>query len=66
MAVLSCIFLFFCKHAKGAARGRRRGNATKNPARNAARAFGVISENTLFWKILVTRVKRKIKLPLSA
>jgi hypothetical protein len=46
-------------------RGRRRGRATKNPARHAARARGAVSVNTLFSKILVTRVKRKIDLPLS-
>src|SRR5262249_22909682 len=34
--------------------------ATKNPARHPARAAGVASVNTLFWKILVTRVKRKV------
>jgi hypothetical protein len=34
------------------------GRATKNPARSPARAAGVLSVNTLFWKILVTRVKR--------
>jgi hypothetical protein len=61
MAVISCISLFFCKHAKPAARDR----ATKNPARHAARASGVVSVNTLFSKILVTRVKRKMGLPLS-
>jgi hypothetical protein len=66
MAVISCISLFFCKHAKPAARDRTRVRATKNPARHAARASGVVSVNTLFSKILVTRVKRKIELPLSA
>jgi len=66
MAVFSCIFLFFfAKNEKPAARGRRHGRATKNPARHAARAPGVVSVNTFFWKILVTRVKRKIELPLS-
>jgi hypothetical protein len=58
MAVFSpvffCFFLFFRKHEKPAARGRRRGRATKNPARHAARALGAVSVNTLFWKILVT------------
>jgi hypothetical protein len=44
---------------------RTRGRATKNPARHAARAPGVISVNTLFSKILVTGVKRKIDLPIS-
>jgi hypothetical protein len=39
MALISCIFLFFCKHAKLAARGRTRVRATKNPARHAARGF---------------------------
>jgi hypothetical protein len=37
----------------------------KNPARHAVRVPGVVSENTFFWKILVTRVKRGIELPLS-
>jgi hypothetical protein len=64
--VLSCIFLFFCKHQKHAARGpHARARATKNPARHAARTPGVVSVNTLFSKILVTRVKRKIELPLG-
>jgi hypothetical protein len=49
---------FFCKHDKSAARGRTRVRATKNPARSPARAAGVLSVSTLFWKILVTRVKR--------
>jgi hypothetical protein len=66
MAVISCISLFFFKHAKPAGRGRTRVRATKNPARHAARALGVVSVNTLFSKILVTGVKRKIELPLSA
>src|SRR5258707_3894152 len=35
--------------------------ATKSPARSPARAAGVVSMNTLFWKILVTRVKRKVR-----
>jgi hypothetical protein len=65
MAVFSCIFLFFCKNEKPAARGRVRGRATKNPARHAARASGAVSVNTLFSKILVTRVKRKIGRALS-
>jgi hypothetical protein len=56
---------FFCKDEKHAARGRTRGRATKNPARHAVRALGVVSVNTLSWKILVTRVKRKMGLPLS-
>jgi hypothetical protein len=50
---------------KHAARGPTRERATKNPARHAARAPGVVSVNMLFWKILVTRVKRKIDLPVS-
>src|SRR6201982_1704154 len=36
------------------------GRATKSPARAPARAADVLSVNTLFWKILVTRVKRKV------
>src|SRR5262249_34961033 len=47
------------------ARPHARRRATKNPARHAARAPGVVSVNIFFWKILVTRVKRKIELPLS-
>jgi hypothetical protein len=65
MTAFSCIFLFFAKHEKPAARVRTRGHATKNPARHAARARGVVSVNTLLSKILVTGVKRKIALPLS-
>jgi hypothetical protein len=56
-------FSVFCKNH--AARGRTRERATKNPARHAARALGVVSVNTLFSKIPVTGVKRKIELPLS-
>jgi hypothetical protein len=37
----------------------------KTPARHAARPPGVVSMNTLFSKILVTGVKRKIDLPIS-
>jgi hypothetical protein len=60
MAV-SCIFLFFCKHEKPAARGR-----TASAQQKARRGLppghsGVVSVNTLFWKILVTRVKRKMR-----
>src|SRR5262245_43489181 len=67
MALLSSVFsCFFCKHVKPAARGRTCGPRNKkNPARHAARAPGVISVNIFFWKILVTRVKRKIELLLS-
>ena len=35
--------------------------AAKSPARSPVRAAGVISVNTLFWKILVTRVKRVVR-----
>jgi hypothetical protein len=45
---------------KHAARGRLRGRAAKSPVRHPARAFGAVSVNTFFWKILVTRVKRKV------
>src|SRR5215510_1394959 len=66
MALVSSVFsFFFCKHEKPAARGRTRGSRNKNPARHAARAPGAVSVNIFFWKILVTRVKRKIELPLS-
>ena len=34
--------------------------AAKSPARCPVRAAGVVSVNTLFWKILVTRVKRVV------
>jgi hypothetical protein len=37
----------------------------EKPAQHAARAPGVVSVNTRFWKILVTRVKRKIDLSIS-
>jgi hypothetical protein len=66
---LLCIFLYFPVFSantrsppRAAARAAR---ATKNPPRHAARAPGVVSVNIFFWKILVTRVKRKIELPLS-
>jgi hypothetical protein len=62
-AAFSCIFLFFCK--KHPARGRTRDRATKKPGAACRPAPGVVSVNTLFWKILVTRVKRKIDLPIS-
>jgi hypothetical protein len=57
--------VFSCFFAKNTPRAAACGRATKNPVRHAARVFGVVSVNTLFWKILVTRVKRKIELPLS-
>src|SRR5262245_430906 len=64
MALLSSVFsCFFCKHVKSAARGRTCGPRNKKPG--AARAPGVVSVNIFFWKILVTRVKRKIELLLS-
>jgi len=47
---------------RAAARAAR---ATKNPARHAAQTPGVVSMNIFFWKILVTRVKRKIEMPFS-
>jgi hypothetical protein len=69
MAPISCISLFFCNHAKPAARGRARGSRNKKPGAacrpGAGVVFGVVSVNIFFWKILVTRVKRKIELPLS-
>ena len=58
---LLCIFLFFCKTRNTPHAAGPRGRATKNPARHPARALsGVVLVNTLFWKILVTRVKRKV------
>jgi hypothetical protein len=70
MALISCISLFFfCKHEKPAARGRTRGSRNKKPGaacrQGAGVVSGVVSMNIFFWKILVTRVKRKIELPLS-
>src|SRR5262249_44706331 len=62
---LLCIFLFFPRTRETRRAAARAARATKNPARHAARAPGVVSVNIFFWKILVTRVKRKIELPLS-
>jgi hypothetical protein len=47
------------KQTRGA-RGGVRTRATKRPARHPARGPGVVSVNNFFWKILVTRVKRKV------
>src|SRR5262249_50483730 len=49
-------FLWSPENTPGAAAAGVR--ATKNPAQSPARVAGVLSVNTLFWKILVTRVKR--------
>src|SRR5262249_40863211 len=70
MALISSVFsCFFCKHEKPAARGRTRGSRNKKPGAacrpGAGVVSGVVSVNIFFWKILVTRVKRKIELPLS-
>jgi hypothetical protein len=69
MALISCISLFFFKHEKPAARGRTRGSRNKKPGAacrpGAGVVSGVVSVDIFFWKILVTRVKRKIELPLS-
>jgi hypothetical protein len=62
---LLCIFLFFLQTRETRRAAARAARATKNPARHAAQAPGVVSMNIFFWKILVTRVKRKIELPLS-
>jgi hypothetical protein len=62
---LLCIFLFFCKHEKPAARGRTRGSRNKKPGAVCRPGAGVVSVNIFFWKILVTRVKRKIEPALS-
>jgi hypothetical protein len=62
---LLCIFLFFLQTRETRRAAAPAARATKNPARHAARAPGVVSVNIFFWKILVTRVKRKIELPLS-
>ena len=60
MAVISCISLFFCKHEKPALRGRGLRARNKKPGAVSRpggwRSFG----EYLFWKILVTRVKRKV------
>jgi hypothetical protein len=58
MALFSLAYLE-AKQTRGA-RGGVRTRATKNPARHPARAPGVVSVNNFFWKILVTRVKRKV------
>src|SRR5262249_13056016 len=70
MALISSVFsCFFCKHEKPAARGRTRGSRNKKPGAacrpGAGVVSGVVSVNIFFWKILVTRVKRKIEPPLS-
>jgi hypothetical protein len=57
MAQVSFLFVVAPKFPCAAAACVR---ATKNPARHPARAAGVVSVNTLFWKILVTRVKTKM------
>jgi hypothetical protein len=66
MALVSSVFsCFFCKHAKPAARGRARGSRNKKPGAVCRPGAGVVSVNIFFWKILVTRVKRKIEPALS-
>src|SRR6266446_3914176 len=52
-------FPISCENTPGAPAACAR--ATKSPARSPARAAGIVSVNTLFWKILVTRVKRKVR-----
>src|SRR6266436_3156049 len=51
---------FLLSHENTPRAAAARVRATKNPARSPARAADVLSVNTLFWKILVTRVKRKV------
>src|SRR5215831_180027 len=68
MASISSVFsCFFCKHEKPAARGRTRGSRNKKPGAacrpGSGVVSGVVSVNIFFWKILVTRVKRKIEPP---
>src|SRR5262245_41091491 len=70
MALISSVFsCFLCKHEKPAARGRRRGSRNKKPGAacrpGAGVVSGVVSVSIFFWKILVTRVKRKMGLALS-
>src|SRR6516165_2087427 len=66
MALVSSVFSCFSANTRNPPRAAARAaRATKNPARHAARAPSVVSVNIFFWKILVTRVKRKIELPLS-
>jgi len=49
----------FLSAGKCAARGRKHASAQQKTRRgNPARAFGALSVNALFWKILVTRVKK--------
>jgi hypothetical protein len=57
-AVVSCISLFFLqtRQTRGARLHTRRRN--KKPGAVSRPGGGVLSMNTLFWKILVTRVKR--------
>jgi hypothetical protein len=57
--------VFLQTHENPPRAAARAARATKNPARHAAQAPGIVSVNIFFWKILVTRVKRKIELPLS-
>ena len=57
---LLCIFLFFLQTRETRRAAAACVRAIKNPARHPARAAGVVSVNTLFWKILVTRVKQKV------
>ena len=51
--------------AFGSEVGRTRGSRNKKPGAACRPGAGVVSVNIFFWKILVTRVKRKIELPLS-
>src|SRR6516164_9888973 len=65
MALISSVFSCFLQTRETRRARPHAAPATKNPARHAARAPSVVSVNIFFWKILVTRVKRKIELPLS-
>src|SRR6516165_8430297 len=65
MALISSVFSCFLQTRETRRARPYAAPATKNPARHAARAPSVVSVNIFFWKILVTRVKRKIELPLS-
>src|SRR5262245_36821398 len=66
MALISSVFsCFFRKHEKPAARGRTRGSRNKKPGAACRPGSWRSFDEYLFWKILVTRVKRKIELPLS-
>src|SRR5262249_34484334 len=70
MALISSVFSCFSANTRNPPRAAARA-ATRNKKPGAACrpgagvVSGVVSVNIFFWKILVTRVKRKIEPPLS-